>query len=140
MKKILFILFCSVIGLANASAHTQADTVKVQIKIKELKQTEATLKKRIETEDKKRNRNIEGVSETSMNDINERQDSICLDLRSQLVDVQLQVKELELSIKPVTTLTTEQAAANLHQGLATIPAATNNNPGKPTKPSKKTKK
>ena len=140
MKKILFILFCSVIGLANASAQTNADTVIVQIKIKELKQTEATLKKRIETEDKKRNRNIEGVSETSMDVINQRQDSVCLELRSQLVDVQLQVKELELSIKPVTTLTTEQAAANLHQGLATIPAATNSNSGKPTKPSKKTKK
>lgn len=140
MKKILFILFCSVIGLANASAQTKADTVKVQIKIKELKQTEATLKKRIGTEDKKRNRNIEGVSETSMDVINQRQDSVCLELRSQLVDVQLQVKELELSIKPVTTLTTEQAAANLHQGLATIPAATNSNSGKPTKPSKKTKK
>ena len=92
MKKILFILFCSVIGLANASAQTKADTVKVQIKIKELRQVEATLKKRIETEDKKRNRNIEGVSETSMDEMNQRQDSVCLDLRSQLVDVQLQVK------------------------------------------------
>ena len=140
MKKILFILFCSVIGLANASAQTKADTVKVQIKIKELKQTEATLKKRIETEDKKRNRNIEGVSETSMDEMNQRQDSVCLDLRSQLVDVQLQVKELELSIKPDATLSPEQAASNLHQGLATIPAAANSNPGNPVKPSKKTKK
>ena len=140
MKKILFILFCSVIGLANVSAQTKADTVKVQIKIKELKQTEATLKKRIETEDKKRNQNIEGVSETSMDEMNLRQDSVCLDLRSQLVDVQLQVKELELSIKPDATLSPEQAASNLHQGLATIPAAANSNPGKPAKPSKKTQK
>ena len=140
MKKILFILFCSVIGLANVSAQTKADTVKVQIKIKELKQAEATLKKRIETEDKKRNRNIEGVSETSMDEMNLRQDSVCLDLRSQLVDVQLQVKELELSIKPDATLSPEQAASNLHQGLATIPAAANSNPGKPAKPSKKTQK
>ena len=140
MKKILFILFCSVIGLANASAQTKADTVKVQIKIKELKQTEATLKKRIGTEDKKRNRNIEGVSETSMDVINQRQDSVCLELRSQLVDVQLQVKELELSIKPDATLAPEQAASNLHQGFATIPAAANSTSGKPAKPSKKTKK
>ena len=140
MKKILFILFCSVIGLANVSAQTKADTVKVQIKIKELRQVEATLKKRIETEDKKRNRNIEGVSETSMDEMNLRQDSVCLDLRSQLVDVQLQVKELELSIKPDATLSPEQAASNLHQGLATIPAAANSNPGKPAKPSKKTQK
>ena len=140
MKKILFILFCSVIGLANVSAQTKADTVKVQIKIKELKQTEATLKKRIETEDNKRNRNIEGVSETSMDEMNQRQDSVCLDLRSKLVDVQLQVRELELSIKPDATLAPEQAASNLHQGLATIPAAANSNPGKPAKLSKKTKK
>ena len=140
MKKILFILFCSVIGLANVSAQTKADTVKVQIKIKELKQAEATLKKRIETEDNKRNRNIEGVSETSMDEMNLRQDSVCLDLRSQLVDVRLQVKELELSIKPDATLSPEQAASNLHQGLATIPAAANSNPGKPAKPSKKTQK
>ena len=140
MKNILFILFCSVIGLANVSAQTKADTVKVQIKIKELKQAEATLKKRIETEDKKRNRNIEGVSETSMDEMNQRQDSICLELRSQLVDVQLQVKELELSIKPDATLAPEQAASNLHQGLATIPAAANSTSGKPAKPSKKTKK
>ena len=140
MKKILFILICSVIGLANASAQTKADTVKVQIKIKELKQTEATLKKHIETEDKKRNRNIEGVSEISMNEMNQRQDSVCLDLRSKLVDVQLQVRELELSIKPDATLAPEQAASNLHQGLSTISAAANNASGKPTKPSKKTKK
>ena len=136
----MFILFCSVIGLANVSAQTKADTVKVQIKIKELKQIEATLKKHIETEDKKRNQNIEGVSEISMNEMNQRQDSICLDLRSQLVDVQLQVKELELSIKPDATLAPEQAASNLHQGLSTISAAANNASGKPTKPSKKTKK
>lgn len=140
MKKILFLLFCLTIGLTNASAQTKADTIKVQVKIKELKQTELTLKKRIATEDKKRNQNIEGVAETSMDEINQRQDSICLDLRSQLVDVQLQVKELELSIKPVTTLTPEQAAANLHQGLSTLPAATNSHPDKPTQPSKKTKK
>lgn len=138
MKKILFILFCLIIGLCNASAQTKVDTVKVQIKIKELKQTEVTLKKHIEIEDKKRNQNIEGVSEISMNDINERQDSICLDLRSQLVEVQLQVKELEMSIMPVAELTTEQAAENLNQGLTAI-ATTNNNPGKPTKPSKKQK-
>ena len=140
MKKIFFLLSCLTIGLSNASAQTKADTIKVQVKIKELKQTEITLKKRIATEDKKRNQHIEGVSETSMDEINQRQDSICLDLRSQLVDVQLQVKELELSIKPATTLTPEQAAANLHQGLSTLPAATNSHPGKPTPPSKKTKK
>ncbi|MDE7456951.1 MAG: hypothetical protein K2M96_09650 [Prevotella sp.] len=134
-KSVILVLLCTIVGFGQTYAQTKADTIKVQVKIKELKQTELTLKKRIETEDKKRNRTIEGVSEISMSDINERQDSICLGLRSQLVDVQLQVKELELSIKPVT-LTPEQAAANLHQGLSTIPAASSNS-GKPTKTLKK---
>ena len=75
-----------------------------------------------------------------MDEMNQRQDSVCLDLRSQLVDVQLQVKELELSIKPDATLAPEQAASNLHQGLVTNPAAANSTSGKPAKPSKKTKK
>lgn len=140
MKKILFLLFCMVVSWSSASDQTKTDTIKVQVKIKELKQTELSLKKRIGMEDKKRDQHIEGVSEASMRELNERQDSVCLELRSQLVDVQLQVEELEQSIKPVSTLTTEQAAANLHQGLATMPAAADSNPGKPTKPSKKTKK
>lgn len=140
MKKILFILLCSIMGASGISAQTKVDTVKVQLRIKELKQSEVTLKKRIETEDKKRNQNIDGVSEISMNDINERQDSICLDLRSQLVDLQLQVKELEVSIQSTATLTSEEAAANLHQGLSTLSPAANSNPGKPTKPTKPSKK
>lgn len=117
MKKILFILFCSIVGLCNASAQSKVDSVKVLIKIKELKQTEITLKKRIETEDKKRNQNIEGVSEVSMNAINERQDSICLELRSQVVDTCLQIRELELSLNPVTEFTTEQSCSKSPSGL-----------------------
>lgn len=139
-KSVILALLCTVVGLGQTYAQTKADTIKVQIKIKELKQTELALKKSIEAEDKKRNRTIEGVSEVSMNEMNERQDSICLDLRSQLVDIQLQIKEQELLIKPVPTLTPAQAAANLQQGLSTIPATTSSNPGKPTKTSKETTK
>lgn len=139
-KSVILALLCTVVGLGQTYAQTKADTIKVQVKIKELKQTELALKKSIEAEDKKRNRTIEGVSEVSMNEMNERQDSICLDLRSQLVDIQLQIKEQELLIKPVPTLTPAQAAANLQQGLSTIPATTSSNPGKPTKTSKETTK
>lgn len=140
MKKTTFIaLLCALSGFGQATAQTKADTLKVQIKIKELKQKELTLKKEIETEDRKRNQTIEGVTEASMSIINIRQDSICLDLRSQLVDVQLQLKEIERYLKPVQTLTPGQAAANLHQGLSTLSGESNGNPNKPSKPSKKTK-
>lgn len=140
-RTIIIALLCSIVGVGTLFAQTKADTLKVQVKIKELKQTELTLKKKIEVEDKKRNQTISGVSEVSMDEINERQDSICLDLRSQLVDVQLQVRELELSLKPTVTITSEQAAANLQQGLNAIATPANNGPGKPTKrPQKRTKK
>lgn len=140
MKTTFIALLCALSGFGHATAQTKTDTVKVQIKIKELRQKELTLKKQIETEDRKRNQRIEGVTEASMSIINIRQDSICLDLRSQLVDVQLQLNEIERSLKPVQTLTPEQAAANLHQGLSTISGESDSAPNKPTKPSKKQNK
>ena len=95
------------------------------------------LKKKIELEDRKRNQTIDGVSGISMEKINVRQDSICLDLRSQLVDVQLQIKELEFAIKPTKILTSEQATTNLDQGLSAIPAIIGSIPAKPNKPKRK---
>ena len=130
-------IVCLAVFCIQAFCQTGGDTVKVRLKIKELRNVEANLKKRIETEDKKRNLTINGVSEESMSEMNERQDSLCLSLRSLLVDTRLQIKELETSITPTTGLTPEQAAANLHQGLGAILSAANGNvPAKPDKPSK----
>ena len=137
MKTTFIALLCALSGFGQAAAQTKADTLKVLIKVKELKQKELALKQKIETEDKKRNQTIAGVSEVSMAAINERQDSICLDLRSQLVDVQLQVKELDKSIRPVQGLTPTQAAENLQQGLNVLSSGTCNNPGKQSNRPKK---
>lgn len=54
------------------------------------------LQEQIATEDKKRNQVIEGVSAQQLEQINDRQDSICLELRSQLVSVELQISELSI--------------------------------------------
>lgn len=59
-----------------------------------LKEQRNQLRRQIATEDKKRNQVIEGVSAQQLEQINDRQDSICLDLRSQLVSVELQISEL----------------------------------------------
>lgn len=54
------------------------------------------IQEQIATEDKKRNQVIEGVSAQQLEQINDRQDSICLELRSQLVSVELQISELSI--------------------------------------------
>lgn len=83
----------------NASVQTsQNDSIVNAIKIKNLKDRKAELKKRIATEDKKRNTVIEGVSPETLEKIIERQDSICLELRSELTAVELELKELGADI------------------------------------------
>ena len=46
-------------------------------------------------QDSKRNAVYNGVSPETQERMNDRQDSLCLDLRSQLVDVQLEIKEVK---------------------------------------------
>lgn len=98
-KYVLVVLFFfGAIGKINAVSQRieqKGDSTMLALKIKDLNVRKASLQKQIETEDKKRNRVIEGVDPESMELINDRQDSICLALRSQLTDVQLELNELE---------------------------------------------
>lgn len=71
----------------------KADLVQA-VRIKELNLRKADLQKRIKDEDKKRNRTLSGVTSETQERLNEIQDSICLGLRSQLVSVELELKEL----------------------------------------------
>lgn len=137
MKRTYITLFAFfLLSAGHAFSQTKADTVKVQLKIKELKNLENKLRKQIETEDKKRNSIIAGVSEESMFAINEQQDSICLSLRSRLVDCQLEQKELEAVITPQTQTPASQLPASLTQGLQNMAQGTSvSTPSKPTKPS-----
>lgn len=139
MKKSVITVFVCLVAFAGPSfGQTTTDTIKVKLKIKELRTVEANLKKQIEAEDKKRGMTISGVSEESMSELNERQDSLCLALRSNLVNTRLEINELEASITPVVRITHEQAAENLHQGLSTLLSGTSSTaPVKPTKPQKK---
>ncbi len=62
--------------------------------IKELTLKKEALEKRIAIEDGKRNQSLNGVSEESMEMINDKQDSLCLQLRSDLVTVKLELEEV----------------------------------------------
>lgn len=69
------------------------DTIAMSLKMKALLNKQITLQNKIKEEDGKRNAVYNGVSAETQEMLNDRQDSICLDLRSQLVDVQLEIVE-----------------------------------------------
>ena len=147
--KLSKILYAITIGLllfsikCNAQGQTsQNDSTVNAIKIGNLKNRKAALQKRIAVEDKKRNAVIEGVSPETLEKRNERQDSICLELRSELTDVELELKELGADN---TTVQIAQQYNNLvhnnHQDSTQVSALnTPTTPVKPSKPVKPTKK
>ena len=73
----------------------KSDSVATAIRVKALREQQAQLKKQIAIEDKKRNQRIEGVSAANQELMNDRQDSICIDLRSQLTRTELEIKEIQ---------------------------------------------
>lgn len=98
---VLAVLTVSNPRMAGAQEITRKDSIVNAIRLQTLKQHQMDLKKKIETEDKKRNRAMEGVSAESLEQMNLVQDSICLELRSELVSVELQMKELAPNAIPV---------------------------------------
>lgn len=133
----------------NAQGQTsQNDSTVNAIKIKNLKNRKVALQKQIATEDKKRNAVIEGVSPEVLEKRNERQDSICLELRSELTAVELELKEL--GADNTTTQIVQQynsLVQSNHQDTTQVavpnkptPPAKPTKPSKPSKPVKPTKK
>lgn len=110
---------------------TAMDSTVTAIKVKELTMREASLRKQITVEDGKRNQHIDGLTPEAQEAMNDRQDSICLELRSQLVDVELQLREL-VPDKTITKIIEQVNRLNQRQegngqapqGEATQPATT----------------
>ena len=86
----VMVVFCMT---AYAQEDKHNNTVQA-IKIKELNLRKANLQKQIKIEDQKRNQTLSGVTAETQEMLNNKQDSICLELRSQLVSVELELKEL----------------------------------------------
>ena len=91
---ILLLTFCTA-----SYAQNQTDTLRTRARIAELTVQRNQLKQRIATEDKKRNIQIADVAPEKMEIINLRQDSLCLTLRSQMTEVELEIKELTTAIQ-----------------------------------------
>lgn len=134
------LLLFSFHGYAQNQASQNDSTVNA-IKIKNLKSRKAALQKQIAVEDKKRNGVIEGVSPETLERRNERQDSVCLELRSELTNVELELKEL--GADNITVQIAQQYNNLIHNNQTdSVQVSVPNKPtapAKPTKPSKPSK-
>lgn len=75
----------------NAAA---VDSVAHLKSLKTLEAKEQNLQKRLDEEMQKRNATFSGASAEVLEEMNDRQDSVCLAIKSQIVDVQLQIRDI----------------------------------------------
>lgn len=76
------------------TAGAENDSIARAVKLKNLQTRRVKLQNEIKQQDAKRNRQIPGVSAERLEELNDRQDSICLALRSELTDVNLEIREM----------------------------------------------
>jgi hypothetical protein len=93
------------------------DSIAVSLRVKTLEGCKADLTQKIAEAEAQRNTQVAGASAATLEALNDRQDSLCLALRSQLVDVELELGEL----KP------DAASASALQQLLNSTNATSNN-------------
>lgn len=92
--KVIISLLCVLITFPAVAQTAMSDTTINAVRVKELTLRKCSIEKQIKIEDSKRNQIINGVSVETQETLNDQQDSICLALRSQLVSVELELKEL----------------------------------------------
>lgn len=142
IKYSLFVV--GLLSFTTMSAQTKTDSTVAVLKIKEVTQRIASLEKQIAAADQKRNTVVSGVAPETLEAMNDRQDSICLSLRSQLVSAQLELKELIPSKPEPTPAQTysgliQTLQSNAQQQSSQQSTTTPAKPTKPTTPAKPTK-
>lgn len=125
MKRYIIPAITMLMAFSTASfAQNQADTLRTRARIAELTIKRDQLKQRIAAEDKKRGSQIADVAPEQMELINLRQDSLCLALRSQMTEVELEIKEMTAKMQgtgstaspaPQGTASTQQLLQSLRQ-------------------------
>ncbi len=117
LSVILLVTFYS-----TANAQNQNDTLRVRARITELTVQRNQLKQQITVEDKKRNSQIADVTPEKMELINLCQDSLCLELRSQLTEVELEIAELTSAVQGTsnTVSPSPQGTSSVQQLLQSL--------------------
>lgn len=105
-----------------APSSQRVDSIATAAQIRSLEQQRTQLQTRIKQEDAKRGTKTDGVTPQTQEALNDRQDSLCLSLRSQLVDVELQLSELQTPASASTPVASSgsNAQSNWAQQVSTI--------------------
>lgn len=100
----------------------RVDSIATAAQISSLEQQRTQLQTRIKQEDAKRGTKTDGVTPQTQEALNDRQDSLCLSLRSQLVDVELQLSELQTPASASTPVASSgsNTQSNWAQQVSTI--------------------
>lgn len=131
MKKIILSLAIVAMSLSMAhgiSAQTTTrhtvknDSIATALRLNTLQSKKVSLQKEIKVQDAKRNKQIAGVSAQTLEEMNNKQDSLCLALRSELVDVILEIKELTPSVASLQLINQYNNLVNRLDSVATTPA------------------
>lgn len=94
MLRYIFTLIVLCTGIATISA--QDNSAATQLKYLHVQETQ--LQAQLKAEMAQRNITQDEASISTLDEVNDRQDSICYELRSQLLDVQLKIKEVKLQM------------------------------------------
>lgn len=94
LNVIVFIAALSCNDTLALSPATRNDSIATTLKLNGLQTKRDKLQNEIKAADAKRNKQMTGVAPETLEAMNDRQDSICLALRSELVDVILEIKEI----------------------------------------------
>lgn len=127
-RRIFFLTVLFTIASLAAKAQSSAlssqrlDSVATAAQISSLEQQRTQLQTRIKQEDAKRGTKTDGVTPQTQEALNDRQDSLCLSLRSQLVDVELQLSELQTPASASTPVASSgsNTQSNWAQQVSTI--------------------
>lgn len=93
--KIFMFLFALAFALpVYSQSKEQGNATVLAVKIKELELKKAMIEEKIALEDKKRNQREYGITPERQEVLNDRQDSLCLELRSERVSIELELKEI----------------------------------------------
>lgn len=99
MKKIILLSAIVAVTLSasqgiSSQSVERDDSITTALRLNSLQNKKESLQREIRVQDAKRDKQIAGVSAATLEEMNDRQDSLCLSLRSELVDVILEIKEL----------------------------------------------
>lgn len=146
MKKIILSLAVVAMSLSVAQVNSapmttqpieKNDSTATALRLNTLQNKKKSLQKEIKVQDSKRNKQISGVSAETLEEMNNKQDSLCLALRSELVDVTLEIKELSPSVASPRLINQYNNLVNRRDSVAT--PSVQPQPAQPAKPAKPAK-